>query len=118
VLYLLRSLHSVPGRLRIKTDLLRRTSTANAAQAAIVSLEGVNSASVNVVTGSLLITYDPMRLQDDTVWTKLRQLEVVAGTMPASDEGSVGQPTEGLSRQMMINIGAEILSRALLALLV
>jgi hypothetical protein len=48
----------------------------------------------------------------------LRQLEVVAGTMPASDEGSVGQPTEGLSRQMMINIGAEILSRALLALLV
>jgi hypothetical protein len=86
----LRSLHSVPGRLRIKTDLLCRTSTANAAQAGIASLGGVNTATINVVTGSLLITYDPMRLRADVVWTKLRELGVVSGTMPASDEGSVG----------------------------
>ena len=117
VLDLLRSLHSVPGRLRIKADVLRRTSTANAAQAGIASLGGVNSATVNVVTGSLLITYDPMRLRANVVWTKLRELGVVSGSMPAPEKGSVGQLAEGLSRQMMINIGAEILSRAVLALL-
>ena len=115
---LLRSLHSVPGRLRIKTDSLRRSSTARAAQSGIVSLLEVSSATVNPVTGSLLIIYDPTRLRADAIWMKLRELGVVSGSMPAPGTGTGGRFTDGLAHQIILNIGAEMFSRAVLALLV
>jgi hypothetical protein len=118
LLNLLRYFHSVPGRLRIKTDLLRRAATADAAQADIASLPGVNAATVNPTTGSLVITYDPTRLRTEAVWAKLCGLGLVSETPPSVGEGSLEQFSEVLSRQVMINLGAEIISRAVIALVV
>ena len=115
---MLRSFHSVPGRLRIKTDLLRRSSAADAVRAEVVSLAGVSRATVNTVTGSLLVTYDPKCLQPEVVWMRLREIRVVPGMMPTSDEDSIRQLAHSFLRQMIMNIGAEMLSRAILALLV
>lgn len=115
---LLRSLHSVPGRLRIKTDVLRRSSAADAVRAEVIAIAGVSRATVNTVTGSLLVTYDPKCLQPEVVWTRLVKAGVVSGMMPTSDEDCIKQPVDSLLHHVMMNIGAEMLSRAILALLV
>ena len=88
------------------------------AQAELASLVGVSGATVNTVTGSLLVTYDPKCLQPEVVWMRLREIGVVSEMMPTSDEESIGRLGEGLLRQMIMNIGAEMLSRAILALIV
>jgi hypothetical protein len=98
--------------------LLRRAATADAAQADIASLPGVNAATVNPTTGSLVITYDPTRLRVEAVWAQLRGLGLVSETPPSVGERSIEQFAEVLSRQVIINLGAEIISRAVIALLV
>ena len=98
--------------------MLRRSSAADEVRAELASLLGVSGATVNTVTGSLLVTYDPRCLQPEVIWIKLREMGVVAGMMPTSDQEGVGPLAESLLRQMMMNIGAEMLSRAILALLV
>jgi hypothetical protein len=77
--------------------LLRRRSVADRALAELASLVGVSGVTVNTATGSLLVTYDPKCLQPEVVWMKLREVEVVAGTMPTSAEDSIGQLRVGVS---------------------
>jgi hypothetical protein len=77
----------------------------------------VSRVTVNTVTGSLLVTYDPISLQPEVVWMSLREIGVVSGMMPTSDQDSIGQRADSLLRQVMIDIGAGMLSRAILALL-
>jgi hypothetical protein len=54
----------------------------------------------------------------EAVWAKLRGLGLVSETPPSVAEGSIEQFAQVLSRQLMINLGAEIVSRAVIALVV
>jgi len=52
-------LHNVPGRLRIKSPLLRRNNEAgDDVRKALSSIPGVAAVDYNYVTGSLLINYN------------------------------------------------------------
>lgn len=52
--------HHVPGRLRIRVAKLKRNeSHAASAQHLLLAVEGVAAARVNLVTGSITVTYDP-----------------------------------------------------------
>jgi hypothetical protein len=51
-------IHHVPGRLRIRTPRLKRdTSRAQAAEAFMLTIEGVTAARANSVTGSITLSY-------------------------------------------------------------
>ncbi len=53
-------IHHVPGRLRVRTSLLKgQDDRAARLQLAVSQLEGVKAAEVNTVTGSLKLHYDP-----------------------------------------------------------
>jgi copper chaperone CopZ len=52
-------IHHVPGRLRIRTPLLKRDNErAKAAEEFLQSIEGVTSVRANIVTGSIILTYE------------------------------------------------------------
>ncbi len=52
-------IHDIPGRLRIKTPLIKRNQDmAEDAQRALRFTDGIDSISVNIVTGSIVINYD------------------------------------------------------------
>ena len=60
--------HHTPGRLRIKSPLLKRNPQEAAHAIGLVkSQEGVVSCTVNTVTGSMLILYEQARLQSETL---------------------------------------------------
>ena len=51
-------LHHIPGRLRVKTPVVRRNpNLAEEVQTILNPIEGVNSVLINPVTGSILIEY-------------------------------------------------------------
>ena len=74
--------HCTPGRLRIRSPLLKRNSPeAERATRLLESQEGVLSCTVNTVTGSMLILYLRAAIQSESL---LRMLE---------DQGYVDEPT-------------------------
>jgi hypothetical protein len=57
-------IHHVRGRLRVRNSRLKRSpATARTAVAALRAITGVVSVEANIVTGSLLVYYDPNRLE-------------------------------------------------------
>lgn len=52
-------IHNVPGRLRIKTPLIKKNqSIAEDVQNLLRPLIGISSTSVNLITGSIVVNYD------------------------------------------------------------
>jgi hypothetical protein len=53
-------IHDIPGRLRIKSPILRKNKlAATAAELLMAATNGVKTVGVNLLTGSLLINYNP-----------------------------------------------------------
>jgi hypothetical protein len=65
--------HLVPGRLRIRVPRIRHDEGATAQiRASVLSIAFVKTADVNPTTGSLVITYDPVRLSFTALWDELQ----------------------------------------------
>lgn len=61
-------LHEIPGRLRIKIPALRRNQeNAREIQVLLRNLSGVKTTSVNTVTGSMIVNYDPEFLSSSAI---------------------------------------------------
>jgi hypothetical protein len=55
--------HHFPGRIRIEVPLLKRFAVAELKKLATVPVpSGIKSVRVNPITGSLIISYDPDRI--------------------------------------------------------
>ena len=58
--------HNVPGRLRVKIPLIKyRPYTAQKAQKLLSGIDGIDNSTVNTVTGSLVVHYNPDIVQPD-----------------------------------------------------
>lgn len=65
--------HSVPGRVRVKIPALRSKANGQEEMAGLFStLEGIEAITVNPVTGSLVVNYDPGRLDSRKILKLLR----------------------------------------------
>ena len=65
-------IHHVRGRLRVRVpELKRNDEKAQAAKKAMKTHYGIRSVEVNVLTGSLLVYYDPKLLNAEAVLAKL-----------------------------------------------
>lgn len=61
-------IHSVPGRLRIKSPRVKgNRKAAEGVEALLVSVHGVNSVLVNIITGSITVTYDKDAVASDSI---------------------------------------------------
>jgi len=66
-------IHHVRGRLRVRTpELKRNDEKARAVQQTIATERGIRSVEVNVLTGSLLVYYDPKLLNAEAVLATIR----------------------------------------------
>jgi len=71
-------LHEVPGRLRIQIPALKRSPLrAQEVQDLLEDLSGIKSTSVNTVTGSIVIHYDPDIVHSRTILTLLSREEYI-----------------------------------------
>ena len=75
---MVRHLHHVPGRLRVRLASLKRNAPEAAPlHAELLSIQGVNSVSVSSITGSVIIQYNPNCFDPEVVWTTLQRLGYV-----------------------------------------
>ncbi len=67
-------LHSVPGRLRVKTPRVKgNESRAEDVRRMLLAMEGVADVSINTVTGSILVQYDSGRVNHRELLEALRE---------------------------------------------
>jgi hypothetical protein len=62
--------HSVPGRLRIR---VRHIADAEQIRALVLHVPSVTAATLNQLTGSLVITYDPTQLSQVALWSEVQR---------------------------------------------
>ncbi len=61
-------LHEIPGRLRVKSpDLKRNPHSARNTHVLLKNLPGIKSSSINTVTGSIILHYDPELINADAI---------------------------------------------------
>ncbi len=100
-------LHEVPGRLRIKVpDLKRNPQKARTLQRRLNGFAGVLSASVNSITGSLLVHYDPQISRSEAILSYVsRELDLhLAGDAVNEDrlDRAIGQVGTKVSKVLLM----------------
>ena len=79
--------HTVPGRLRIKIPGLRRNLRLGKELHELLNrLSGVRSTSANILTGSLVVTYDPKMISSGSILTFLSRERYIDLAKPVRDE--------------------------------
>ena len=64
--------HNVPGRLRVRTPLVKGNRTsARHVEGLVKQLRGVDSADVNTTTGSVVVRYRPKTISSDVILNTL-----------------------------------------------
>ena len=64
--------HNVPGRLRVRTPLVKGNRTsARHVEGLVKQLRGVDSADVNTTTGSVVVHYCPKTISSDVILNTL-----------------------------------------------
>jgi len=65
-------LHNVPGRLRIKIPMVKRSRpSARRVEGLMKQLRGINSTAVNTTTGSVMVLYDQETISSDLILNTL-----------------------------------------------
>lgn len=64
--------HSVPGRLRVKTPTVKRNrAAARHVEGLMKQLRGVSLTTANTITGSVLVVYNPKAISTDLILNTL-----------------------------------------------
>lgn len=67
-------IHSIPGRLRIKSPRIKNNDDAvHELRKVLGTIEGVATIDVNLLTGSLLVNYNPKRLKESDILSVLER---------------------------------------------
>jgi hypothetical protein len=84
------NIHRLPGRLRVRSSVLKRNpKKASELLTAIGSRPGVRDIEINIVTGSVLVYYDPLRVSGEELDAALRAHGIFATTPTPSPERSL-----------------------------
>ncbi len=66
--------HHVPGRLRVKSPFLKKNQRLAARVEELVqAISGVDSIATNLVTGSVVIQYDPRKTRSEDIFNALNR---------------------------------------------
>lgn len=68
-------IHDVPGRLRVKSPLIKRNKNAEyELKKALGTMGGVATVDINLITGSLLVNYNPKAVKRDDILSLLQRI--------------------------------------------
>ena len=87
----------VPGRVRLRSRLLRDPGTAGALRRSLLDIRGVRAASVNERTGGLLLEYDavlfplPVLMKAMPLFERLQALEEKTGDVLQDVDAVLGE---------------------------
>jgi hypothetical protein len=71
-------IHVVPGRLRVKSPAIRQNQLkAGEARTLVEALHGVSSAETNLLTGSIIVRFDPREISYHEILTALQQANFI-----------------------------------------
>ncbi|MDA8091800.1 MAG: hypothetical protein M0Z61_16470 [Nitrospiraceae bacterium] len=94
-------IHSVPGRLRVKSPLVKNNQIAAVeVEKLLNSLYGVNSVLANVVTGSITVNYDQNAVTSDSI------IDILKNT-------GYFEPSKAISHDQYINRAASKAGQAI-----
>ena len=80
-------IHHVPGRIRVKTPVIKRNgSQAKYIKELLEGTEGVLAIDINIVTGSILINYNPQVEDGETLLGLLRDQDYLHHVLPTEDQ--------------------------------
>ena len=92
-------LHNVPGRLRVKSPLLRRNSpAADEVRKALSLIPGVATVDFNPTTGSLLINYNHRSTNPDDIIGLLERKGYFDRAKASTNEGYINTAAEKTGR--------------------
>lgn len=60
-------IHQIPGRLRIKSPILKREQYHREVRELLSTLKGIEAADLNPTTGSVTILYDPAQIHGEDI---------------------------------------------------
>ena len=80
-------LHHIPGRMRVKIPLLKeRPAVVAEIQERLQTMDGVERVQINIITGSVLIYYDPDVVQSNQLIQMLKNHDYFDETMAVSHD--------------------------------
>lgn len=113
-------LHHVPGRLRVRSAVIKRDETmARRLYETLSTLHGVSSVEVSTITGSVKITYDTRHIGHDDLLEHLSGHSIVQPEGGAPQVGTVQISDSGRFVSQMIGgfVLEKIIERSALALI-
>jgi hypothetical protein len=119
--------HHIPGRLRVKSALLKRNEPrAVAVRALLGGMQGVVGCEVKTLTGSVVVCYEPAVVGAHTIMSVLEAEGFIAGQAARVDEhatvrsragtiaGRVGKAAAGVLVEKLVERSAVALIGAIL----
>jgi len=71
-------IHILPGRMRIRTDFLKKNELgAFSLRSGVFSLQGIRSVVINTITGSILIRFDVLQTSSQEILATLAQHKAI-----------------------------------------
>lgn len=101
--------HITPGRLRIKTPIIKQNPVEiERVRALLDSLPGVDAVSINALTGSITINYSSCATDPDSILNVLEE----KGYYKISQNGELEHPIETVVSKVGTTVGRAILGAA------
>jgi hypothetical protein len=102
-------IHALRGRLRLKIRGLRRSpSTARQLEGDLRAIDGVTQVEANPLTGNVLICYDPDRLPDEAVVSRLQSLGHLP--KPGVEENGFSPAPEPLLERLAVTLAFSLIT--------
>src|SRR5581483_3559958 len=93
-------IHEIPGRVRIRTEAIKRNDyAATAVQNLLQAIPGVLSAAANPLTGSIIVTYHATRLNSAAILELLREHSYI-DTEPTECERPAAPAQSSIARTL------------------
>ena len=110
-------LHHVPGRLRLKTRSLKNSQDKAAEiRELFAQLPGIEAVELNLLTGSILVRYDPPKITSAQLLGFLVANSVIT-SIPEARPRLVPKLFDGSMREQSIENLAQVLSKFLVGVL-
>jgi hypothetical protein len=116
-------IHLVRGRLRVKSPAIRRNHLkAGEARTLVEALHGVSSAETNLLTGSIVVRFDPRRIGHHEILTALQQANFITPWngvryRPAEAEGLSARVGATAGRAVIDALAEKMILRAAVAVI-
>ncbi len=89
--------HVSPGRMRLYSRKIQSSPVADTLKKELKRVEGIKEMSNNTVTGSLLVFYDPKKIQPDLLASAVYQLLGFAKEKASNKQGRVYKEVESMN---------------------